>query len=610
MKAMNASGRSAPPRGSDAAAPPPSEVAGASGPESMMGAEVMCRVLEQLGVEVFFGHPGGAILPFYDAIHESPLLRHVLVRHEQWAAHAADGFARATGRVGVCLATSGPGATNLVTGLATALMDSVPVVAITGQVPQEVLGTEAFQETDIVGITMPVTKRSFMVRRAEDLPRILMEAFELARSGRPGPVLVDVPKDVQTARVPVWSPDPANESGLATSRSAPFPPASPAALDAVKQAARVLNAAKKPLIMAGRGVSVTGMEEALLALAEAGDFPVVTTLLAIDTFPRSHRLSLGWPGMHGTSRANRAIQEADVIVGLGLRFDDRVTGPSATFAPQARILHFDVDPAVVGRTVKVHLGVIGDLRATLPPFLERVEATASSEWWERLRGWSRIATSERGEGFPEPQAGPGGVLTGRAATRMLARHIGRTGAMVATDVGQHQMWMAQELGDLAPCTHLTSGGLGTMGFSLPAAIGAAMGRPDRPIWAVAGDGGFQMCLPELATVVQEGIPLKMVVVNNGHLGMVRQWQELFFQRRYSSSPISGPDLVKLGQAYGIPSRTVSRWDELEESIAWAEGQAGPTLLEFQVPHEENVYPMVPPGAALHQMVETAPSREG
>lgn len=606
---MNASEPSTPLRGG-AVTPPSSQVAEGSDPESMMGAEVMCRVLEQLGVEVLFGHPGGAILPFYDAIHESPLLRHVLVRHEQSAAHAADGFARATGRVGVCLATSGPGATNLVTGLATALMDSVPVVAITGQVSLGVMGTEAFQETDIVGITMPVTKHSYMVRNAEDLPRILMEAFELARSGRPGPVLVDVPKDVQMARISVWSPDSANESGLGTTiPGRPFPAASPGALSAVKQAARVLNAAKRPLIMAGRGVAVAGMEDTLLALAESGDFPVVTTLLAIDTFPRSHRLSLGWPGMHGTSRANRAIQEADVIVGLGLRFDDRVTGPSATFAPQARILHFDVDPAVVGRTVNAHLGVIGDLRATLPPFRERVEVTTSQDWWERLRSWSRISTSEGGEGFPEPEAGPDGVLTGRAATRVLARHVGKVGAVVATDVGQHQMWMAQELGDLAPCTHLTSGGLGTMGYSLPAAIGAAMGRPDRPIWAVAGDGGFQMCLPELATVVQEGIPLKMVVVNNGHLGMVRQWQELFFQRRYSSSPISGPDLVKLGQAYGIPSRAVSRWDELESAIGWAQGQAGPTLLEFQVPHEENVYPMVPPGAALHQMVEAAPSRE-
>jgi len=590
---------------------------------TMTAAEALCHALVAEGVDVVFGHPGGAILPFYDALHRMGAPRHVLMRHEQAAAHAADGYARATGRVGVCIATSGPGATNLVTGLATAHMDSVPVVAITGQVPTALRGQDAFQETDILGITIPVTKHGFVVERPEDLPVIVREAFRIARSGRPGPVLIDIPKDVQngpcafeparaagngaratgTPRQPAHPTNGAAPHANGTRPGGGLTPENAAALEA---AAKLLNEAERPVIMAGRGVVVAGVADALRALAERADLPVVTTLLGLDAFPTTHPLALGMPGMHGTVRACNAIQRADVVLGLGLRFDDRVTGPVARFAPAATIIHADIDPTVIGRTVRPALRLVGDLRETLPALLERIAPADRAAWWAELREWPRDAAPAPAAGSPPaPLAGP---LTARDAARALAARIAASGGIVATDVGQHQMLVAQELRDAAPGTHLTSGGLGTMGYALPAAFGAALGRPDRPVWAVAGDGGFQMTLQELATVVQERAPLRIAVLNNGYLGMVRQWQELFYERRYSASELGGPDFTMLARAYGIPARRVCHLAELDDALDWAERADGPALLDLRLPAEENVYPMVPPGAALDEIV-TAPDAE-
>jgi acetolactate synthase-1/2/3 large subunit len=546
------------------------------------------------GVEVLFGYPGGAILPFYDALYRAPSIRHVLMRHEQAAAHAADGFARATGKVGVVVATSGPGATNLVTGLATALSDSVPIVAITGQVPLPAMGSEAFQEADILGTTIPVTKHGFLVEDPDDLPAIVSSAFRLATEGRPGPVLIDLPKDVQSG-----------ESGMFPlgtrrgRRSFPLPPEgggwSEAGLD---QAGALMNQAERPVVMAGRGVVLSSTESMVLELAVRANLPVVTTLLGLDAFPPTHTLSLGMPGMHGTERANRAIQSADVILGLGLRFDDRVTGPVSTFAPHAEIIHLDIDPVSLGRTVRPRIPVVGDLRETLPPLAARVISRDREEWWNRLRSWSREAEPGSGE---SPAFGP---LSGREATRALAARIRDSGALVTTDVGQHQMWLAQEFRSSVPGTHLTSGGLGTMGYALPAAIGAQVGCPDQPVWVVAGDGGFQMNLQELATVVQEGLPLKIAVVNNGFLGMVRQWQDLFYEGRLSESQLLGPDLVSLAGAYGIPAWKVSKAHELESVLDDAEATPGPCLMDLRIASEEMVFPMVPPGSGLSELVQT------
>lgn len=555
------------------------------------GAELLCRALVAEGVDVMFGHPGGAILPFYDALHRVGAPRHVLMRHEQGAAHAADGYARATGRVGVCVATSGPGATNLVTGLAAALMDSVPVVAITGQVATSVMGTEAFQETDILGITMPVTKHGFVVRSVDDLAAVVHEAFRIARAGRPGPVLIDVPKDVQNAVC-------RGGNGAAPQRPAvttELPEAD------VERAAELINAAQRPLIMVGRGVVLAGVQDMVRELAERANLPVSATLLGLDGFPATHPLCLGLPGMHGTERANRGIQRADVILGLGLRFDDRVTGPPARFAPSAKIIHLEIDPVTMGRTVRPAVRILGDLRDTLPPLARRVRAGSHPEWLRELGTWPRSA------GDDPPATGP---LSGRGAARGLAAVIRRSGAMVATDVGQHQMWLAQELLDAAPGSHFTSGGLGTMGYALPAGFGAAVGRPDRVCWVVAGDGGFQMTQQELGSIAEQGVPVKIAVFNNGFLGMVRQWQELFYARRYSASTLKGPDLLQLAQAYGIPGRAVHRQEELLPALEWAEQTSGPVLLDLRVAREESVYPMVPSGKALDELVTGPPDSMG
>jgi acetolactate synthase-1/2/3 large subunit len=560
--------------------------------EVLTGSQILCRTLVEEGVSLLFGYPGGAIMPFYHALPEYPELRHVLVRHEQAAAHAADGYARATGRAGVCVATSGPGATNLVTGLATAHMDSTPVVAITGQVPRAMLGRDAFQETDIIGITQPITKHSILVEQVDDLADVIREALQVATEGRPGPVLVDIPKDVQQAK-----------AGGSETEGRARPPAPldrltarpPDRLTALAYATSLLAEAQRPLIMAGHGVILSGAYDELRQFAERAGMPVITTLLGISGFPESHPLHLGMPGMHGEVHVNRAIQQADLILGVGLRFDDRVTGNLAAFARGARVIHIELDPSEIGKNVATDIGLVGDAREILRELLTRVAPRGCEAWREEIESFRR----ERQESF-RGDLSPAGIL---AAIDEAAG--GR--CTIVSDVGQHQMWVAKLYPYQRPNTHLTSGGLGTMGFAVPAAMGAALARPDEPVWAISGDGGFQMNMQEIATMVQEGIPVKMAVFNNGYLGMVRQWQQFFHGRRYSATPIWSPDYVKLADAYGIFGRRVERGDQVDEAVREAIAQPGPALVEFLIEQEANVFPMIPPGASLSEPIEGEPA---
>jgi acetolactate synthase-1/2/3 large subunit len=546
------------------------------------GGEIMCRALVEEGVRYLFGYPGGAIMPFYDALYGCAELHHVLVRHEQGATHAADGYARASGKVGVCVGTSGPGATNMVTGLANAFMDSVPIVAITGQVARPAMGKDSFQETDVLGVTISVTKHNILVEKADDLGPAIHEAFAVAKSGRPGPVLIDVPKDVQFERA-YYEPAP-------RSTVVPFP--LDTRLDAlVSRAAGMLDAADRPLIMAGHGVILSGGCDSLVRLAERTGIPVITTLLGISAFPESHRLSLGMPGMHGTASANRAIDEADVIFGVGLRFDDRVTGKAADFAPGAQIIHVDVEPAELEKVVDTSLPIEGDARHVMDRLAEWVRPNEQCAWLERIRGWERTAPHVE-DGLPHPSA----VL------QAIKRAAG-SDAIVVTDVGQHQMWAARHYGYDAPNTHITSGGLGTMGFSLPAAMGAKLACPDRPVWVVSGDGGIQMNIQELATIAQEGLDIKVVIMNNGYLGMVRQWQKFFHGGRYSATPISSPNYELLAQAYGLHGRAVNRAADLDEAMSWAAATPGCVILDVAIDQERNVYPMIPSGTSVAAMIE-------
>ena len=550
--------------------------------DQLTGAQILCRALLEQGVDVLFGYPGGAIMPFYHALPEYPGLRHVLVRHEQAAAHAADGYARATGRAGVCVATSGPGATNLVTGLATAHMDSTPVVAITGQVPRAMMGRDAFQETDIIGITQPITKHSVLVEDVEDLADSVREALAVAVEGRPGPVLVDVPKDVQQAKAE-W-----RGGGAAGQRGS-------GAVPSLARAVRLLAEAERPLIMAGHGVILSGAYEELRCLAERTGMPVITTLLGISGFPESHPLHLGMPGMHGEVHVNRAIQQADVILGIGLRFDDRVTGNLAAFARGAKVIHVELDPSEIGKNVPTEIGLVGDAREILRALLAEIAPRDCEAWRAEIAGFVR----PRHEGFrgdlsPEFILGAIDGASGGHCT-------------IVSDVGQHQMWVAKLFPYRRPNTHLTSGGLGTMGFAVPAAMGAALARPGEPVWAISGDGGFQMNMQEIATMVQEDIPVKMAVFNNGYLGMVRQWQQFFHGRRYSATPIWSPDYVKLAEAYGIFGRRVERGDQVGDAVREANAQPGPALVEFLIEQEANVFPMIPPGASLSEPIEGEPA---
>ena len=555
------------------------------------GAQIVWEMLEREGVEVIFGFPGGAIMHTYHPRQEYDI-RHVLVRHEQCAAHAADGYARASGRVGVAMVTSGPGATNLVTGIATAMMDSSPIVCITGQVPTAVIGSDAFQETDITGVTLPITKHNYLVTDVNDLAYVVHEAFYIARSGRPGPVLIDLPKDVQQAETDFVPPE--EEVRLPGYR-----PVGPGDPEAVQQAADLINETQRPVILAGHGVLMSGAMETLTAFAEKTETPIALTLLGKGGFPESHPLALGMMGMHGEAFVNQAIQEADLLLAFGMRFDDRVTGKLERYAPQARKVHVDLDAAELNKVVSVDVAILGDLRQVLEQLLPLVEPTSHQGWLEQIDRW-------RGESQALDivnQPGNGRLVAPRAVHAIWEATEGK--AIMVTDVGQNQMWAAQYYHLDRPCPLITSGGLGTMGFGLPAAIGAQVARPDKEVWAIVGDGGFQMTAQELGTVIQEQLPLRIALFNNSYLGMVRQWQELFYDRRYESTHLVNPDFVRLVEAYGIRGWRVTDPEETRQAIAEARSHPGPAFIEFQVAREGgdgNVYPMVPAGAALHEMI--------
>ncbi len=576
----------------------PTPTAGAA---TRSGAQIMCEALVRYGVDVVFGIPGGAIMPFYHALPEhAGQLRHVLCRHEQGAGHAAEGYARATGRVGVCVATSGPGATNLVTPIADAWMDSTPLVAITGQVSGLLLGTDAFQEVDISGVTLPITKKSYLVRDAADLPRVMAEAFHLAASGRPGPVLIDVTKDAQQSRVtPNWDVT-LCLPGYADRRTTHVDH------QAIGNAAQLLRCAERPLALVGNGVVHSGAHSELLAFAERTGIPVVTTLHGLGAFPQNHPLSLGMAGMHGWVHVNRALQQCDVLLNIGSRFDDRVTGKASTFAPRAKVIHVDVEPAEIGKVVRADVGIVGDARHVLRTLMGFVAPVRTARaWLEEIRAMQVL--HEPRQSYRHRDASTTNALMPHDVYAGLNRVLGDAHpARVVTDVGQHQMWAAQLLEWRRPRSHITSGGAGTMGFAVPAALGAAIACPDETIWAVVGDGGFQMTNQELATIQQEGVSnVKIAIVNNGYLGMVRQWQELFEGKRYSGTPLSGPSFAQLAEAYGVMGLTVECQRAVDDAIATACHHAGPVVLDFRVEREANVFPIVPQGRSIGEMMVTA-----
>ncbi len=552
------------------------------------GANILWQALVREGVEVVFGYPGGAIMPAYDAMPAYPI-RHVLVRHEQGASHMADGYARASGKVGVAIVTSGPGATNLVTGIANAMLDSVPMVCITGQVGSALLGSDAFQETDITGVTLPITKHNYLVTRPEEIAPTIKEAFYLARSGRPGPVVVDVTKDAQQkACHPVFSDDPVRLPGYRPDYS-PLP-------EDLERAVEMIHRAERPMILAGHGILRANATAQLLELVQRCDIPVACTLLGLGGFPATHPMNLGMMGMHGEAWVNTAIQEADLLLALGMRFDDRVTGKLAGYAARARKIHVELDPAEINKNVKVDLPIIGDVREVLTQILPKLEE-------RRHPGWAARIDDLKGDSAVRD------IQTLPDAGRLYAAHVihdlyklteGK--ALVVTDVGQHQMWEAQYYKHDHPRKLITSGGLGTMGFALPAAIGARFAQPEDEVWVIAGDGGFQMTACELSTCAQEGIKVNVAIINNGFLGMVRQWQELFYDRRYVATPMRSPDFVKLAEAHDLTGLRVTKREEIGPAVQKARETPGTVVIDFRVEQEDSVYPMVPAGADLHQMI--------
>ncbi len=552
----------------------------------LTGGQIICESLSKEGVDVIFGILGGSVLPLYDTLPQYPNLCHILVRHEQGAAHAADGYARATGKVGVCFATSGPGATNLVTGIANAYLDSVPIVAITGQVARPFIGKDAFQEVDITGITLPITKHNYLVHSAASLASTVKEAFYLARTGRPGPVLIDVPRDVFIEEAEYHYPAKVDLPG--------YKPTLHGHPAQIKKAARLINEAKQPLIIAGRGVTISGAYAELKQLAETAQIPVVTTLLGIGCFPESHVLSFGMLGMHGMAYANMAVSTADLIVAIGMRFDDRATANVSGFAPKARIVHIDIDPAEIGKNVRVDVPIVGDVKVVLAALNKLVTPSKRIDWVRQLDDWRKE--------HPLTVIRESQSLLPQFVVRQIYE-VTKGEAIIVTGVGQNQMWAAQHYWYNRPNTLISSGGLGTMGFGLPAAIGAKIGRPDDIVWCIDGDGSFQMTIQELATIAQEKVAVKIAIINNGFLGMVRQWQELFYEKRYVATPLSGPDYVKVAEAYGIPGLRVEHKEEVVPAIKKAMAEPGPFLIDFAVEPEENVYPMVPPGAALTEVME-------
>ncbi len=557
--------------------------------KNMTGASILWECLEREGVEVVFGYPGGAILPAYDALKGSKI-HHILVRHEQGATHMADGFARASGQVGVAVATSGPGATNMVTGIATAMLDSSPIVCITGQVGSKLIGSDAFQETDITGVTLPITKHNYLVTHASEVARTVREAFYVARSGRPGPVLIDITKDAQQTtcefdweaakpQLPGYRPDLSPE------------------LKEYEQALELIHNSKRPVILAGHGIIISGAMSEVREFAEKAGIPVALTLLGLGAFPASHPLNLGMIGMHGEAWVNHTIQEADLLLAFGMRFDDRVTGNLKTYAANAKKIHIEIDPAEINKNVKVDVPLVGDLREVLHELLPKVETVDRSEWLDSIDKLKGDAAVSDIQNLPDS-----GHLYAAHVINDLWRETRDGETVVVTDVGQHQMWEAQYYKHEKARSLITSGGLGTMGFALPAAIGAKVARPEAEVWVVVGDGGFQMTLCELATIVQEKLKINIAIINNGFLGMVRQWQEFFYERNYAATPLLNPDFAKLGEAYGIHSMTVTERSQVVPAVRAARQHDGPVLINFRVEQEDTVYPMVAAGASLHEMI--------
>ena len=551
------------------------------------GGQIVCEALIREGVDVIFGLPGGAILPLYQILPQYPELRHILVRHEQGAAHAADGYARVTGRPGVAWATSGPGATNLVTGIATAQMDSVPMVVITGQVGRAAIGSDAFQETDITGITLPITKHNYLVMHASEIAGAIKEAFHIANTGRPGPVLVDIPKDVFTEEVEVDWPKEVDLPG--------YRPTTRGHRLMIRRAAELIDSARRPVILAGHGVIISRAYDELRELAEKAQIPVITTLLGIGSFPESHVLSVGMPGMHGMAYASLAIDEADLLIALGMRFDDRITGDTSTFAQNSKKIHVDIDPTEIGKNVPVDVPIVGDIKRVLTDLNKRTQPATRLDWLKRVERLKRDHPS----------------MLVRDTDKLIPQYVikeisdaTRGEAVIVTGVGQHQMWAAQHYTFNEPCSLVSSGGAGAMGYEVPGAMGAQVGKPDKVVWSIAGDGGFQMTMCELATMVENRIPVKIAIMNNGYLGMVRQWQELFYEREYVATGYSGnPDFVKLADAFGIYGARVEDKSEVRSTIREAMAFDGPAIVDFVVEQEENVYPMIPSGMSVNEMIE-------
>lgn len=568
----------------------------------LTGAEIFIESLYHEKVETIFGYPGGAVLPIYNVLYDAKF-EHIMPHHEQGGIHAADGYARSTGKVGVCIATSGPGGTNLVTGLATAYMDSVPIVAFTGQVPRSMLGTDAFQEADITGITTPITKHNYLVQDVKDLGRIIKEAFHIASTGRPGPVLIDIPKDVLLEKCEFLYPKELNLPGYSPNYNGHSMQ--------IKEAAKAINEAQKPVIYSGGGVIISGASDYLRQLAKKGSIPVTTTLTGLGAFDERDDLSLGMLGMHGTTEANLAVSNADLLIAIGSRFDDRVTGKLEKFAAEAKVIHIDIDPAEVGKRVEIDIPIVGDVRRILEKLNPLVEDRSREDWSKQIDNWRKLDDTEV-------------IEKKKLSPKQIIENISdltQGDALITTEVGQHQMWSAQFYQYTKPRSFMTSGGLGTMGYGFPAAIGVQVGNKDKNVFALAGDGSFQMNSQELATVAKNKLPINIIIFNNGYLGMVRQWQEMFYERRYSSvclkkqddcppgcsspgdhCPIMIPDFVKLAGAYGIKAKRVSKKEDVRSALEWAINSPEPILLDFIIEEEENVFPMVPPGGSLDKMV--------
>lgn len=556
----------------------------------LTGAEILWESVMREGVDTVFGYPGGAILPAYDAMTKYPQIRHILVRHEQGASHMADGYARATGKVGVAIATSGPGATNLVTGIATAMLDSSPIVCITGQVPSGVIGSDAFQEIDITGITLPITKHNYLVSSVEEIAETVREAFHIARSGRSGPVLIDIPKDVQIASTEFVYPE--EPVAIPNYRSV-----GRATEEEIRKAVEMLQQARRPLILAGHGITLSGAEAEFRRFVEKGQIPVALTLLGKGCIPESHPFCLGMMGMHGEAFVNNAIQEADLLLALGMRFDDRVTGDLKTYAPRSKKIHVDVDASEINKNVRVDLGLVADLRSVLEQLVPAMDSASHPEWLNQIEEWRQ--DTHRRDIFKKHFDGK---LYAAQVIHDLWKYTGGD-VITVSDVGQHQMWEAQYYHHERPRTLITSGGLGTMGFGFPAAIGAKIGCPEEEVWAVVGDGGFQMTMAELATAAENKVHVNIAIMNNSYLGMVRQWQEFFYEERYHATPMMNPDFCKLADAFGIPNLKVTRREEIEAAVQFArQHREGPVLIDFIVEKHDIVYPMVPAGASLTNMI--------